>query len=542
MLGGPRSLASLAKRVVLWALSMAMILALYGLGKFGAVLSEPHVLPLTAFDRAVPFVPWTVWLYGSITWACLLAWLTLPSRSDGARLLTAIGLASLTCAAVFLLVPTSFPRELYPLLELEGATAREMTRLRAADSPSNCLPSLHVALAWAIALTWSDGFATNETKPALRVATRGLALTWALMIGVTTLTTKQHFVVDVPTGAAVGLGAWWAARKLIAGTTTTMAWTASNGLALTWDNHLAAAAKLRRKVEAGQWSLDAIDWPRDPLPPLDPTLVRLINELIYIEEIAGMNFRVLSQAARDEDLRVLYGLFTDEERRHAEGLRKVLAIHGAELRRPGLGNSIVLDEFDALDPRSDADVLLIATANPVFETMLDAGTVPFLRTHPALASPWFDNFIARITRDESAHLALNWMVVREAGERLGLVRGLGMLFNPSIYRGMVAVPFMSLDVYSLAHRLGYRFETLMPAFGKLWRLHRRYPQLRAFPLWWVFRLFTAAGAAATLVAGGLARAGLLWIEFWTTFTRATDLVARTLFGRRLLDKRGLPLE
>lgn len=527
------SLASVAKRVALWLLSMVVILGFYGIGKLGAVIRPPSELPLTALDRAVPFMPWTVWLYGTITWGCLAAWASVPSRADAARLLSAITIASVSCCVVFLLFPTTFPRELHPLSGVDTATVRELTRLREADSPTNCLPSLHVALAWAIALTWGS----SREHAGLRF----IACLWALVVSITTVTTKQHFVLDVPTGAAVGVFAWWSAHKLIAGSTTTPAWARSTGLALHWDIHQKALAKLRRSVEAYQWRLDEVDWPTDPLPPLDPTLERLINELIYIEEIAGMNFGVLARASTSDDLRALYVYFEDEERRHAEGLRKVLALHGAALRPPGLGNSLVLHEFDALDPNSTADVLLIATANPVFETMLDAGTVPFLRTHPALRSPWFDDFIKRITRDESAHLAVNWMVIREAGERYAGLAGFALLFNPSIVRGMISVPFMSLDVYSLAHRLGYRFDTLLPAFGKLWRLHRRYAELRWFPLWWLFRVFTAAGVIATWGCIGLSRMNLMFVRFWTTFTKLTDWIARVGFGRRLLIKRGLPI-
>lgn len=551
--GSGRSVASVLRRLGLWALTMTLVLALYVVGKFGGALREPTSLPLTAIDTAIPLIPWTVWPYSTITWACLLAWLAVPSRRDAARLLFAVLAAASVCAAVFLIFPTTYPRAAHPIALLPDSPAvRELWRLRLADSPTNCLPSLHVALAWTLALVGTQPYTRAEWSrrsdavPSWApVLLRGLALTWAAVVALTTLTTKQHYVVDVPTGAAVGVFAWWAARRALPGEATTFAWARSGGLALTWDTHTRALAKLRVKVEGYQWSLDEVEWPTQPGPPLDPTLVRLINELIYIEEIAGMNFALLAEAARDQaDLSRLYALFAEEERRHAEGLRRVLAIHGAPLRPPGLGNSLVLQEFDALDPRSEADVLLIATANPVFETMLDAGTVPFLRAHPALASAYFDDFIARITRDESAHLAVNWMVVREAGERLragrrGLGR-LGVLFNPSIARGMIAVPFMSLDVYSLAHRLGYRFETLLPAFGKLWRLHRRYTELSAYPLWWVFRLFTACGALATLVAAGLARAGLIFIRFWTALTRLTDGVARVVFGRRLLAKRGLP--
>ncbi|MCB9597057.1 MAG: phosphatase PAP2 family protein [Sandaracinaceae bacterium] len=529
-----RSPVEIVKRLIFWVIGLFVIVFFYGLGKLELV-ATPTELPLTSLDRAIPFVPWTVWLYGTITWTSFVAWLSVRERADAARLMAAITVASAACALVFIVWPTTFPRGLYPLPEGLGArTLAELAELRDDDSPSNCFPSLHVALAWGIALTWASWI---RRRP-LAV----LPIAWALVVSVTTVTTKQHYVVDVPAGMLVGAFAWWAARRIIPTERATPVWMRTGTrLEPRWEAHQARLAKLRETVEAGQWSLDEVDWPEGPLPPLDPTLVRLVNELIYVEEIAGMNFAILARASKSEDLRVLYTCFAEEEKRHADGLRRVLELHEAPLRPPGLGNSMVLDEFDALDPESVGDVFLIATANPVFETMLDAGTVPFLREHPALASPWFDDFVKRITRDESAHLAVNWMVIREAGERYAGLRGLRLLLNPSILRGMIAVPFMSLDVYSLAHRLGYRFETLLPAFGKLWRLHRRYPELRWFPLWWVFRTFTAAGAIATIVTAGLVRAGLLFVRFWTTFTSLTDLVARFAWGRALLAKRGLPL-
>lgn len=535
MLRGSRfAPVELAKRGALWIVGLCVIVFFYGLGKLELV-REPAELPLTALDHAIPFVPWTVWLYGTITWASLAAWLTLPHRAAAARLMAAITVASAACALVFVVWPTTFPRGLYPLPEgLDARTLAELTELRDDDSPSNCFPSLHVALAWGIALTWASYLRPRWLSP--------LPVLWALVVSVTTVTTKQHYVVDVPAGMLVGGLAFWAARRIVPSGHATPIWMRiGERLEPRWEAHRARLAKLRETVEAGQWSLEEIAWPKGPLPPLDPTLVRLINELIYVEEIAGMNFAILARASRSEDLRVLYTLFAEEEKRHADGLRRVLALHEAPLRPPGLGNSLVLDEFDALDPESVGDIYLIATANPVFETMLDAGTVPFLRTHPALESEWFEDFVKRITRDESAHLAVNWMVIREAGERYRGLKGLRLLLNPSIFRGMIAVPFMSLDVYSLAHRLGYRFETLLPAFGKLWRLHRRYGELRHFPLWWVFRTFTAAGAIATIVTAGLVRAGLLFVRFWTTFTSLTDALARLAWGRGLLVKRGLPV-
>jgi len=525
------------KRLALWVLCGVVIIFWYGLGKL-ELLSTPQALPLTSLDRSIPFIPWTVWLYGTITWAGLLAWLQVPDRKNMVRLFAVVCICSMVCSLFFVVWPTTFPRHLYPLPDLalsqfDAATLAELTDLRDSDSPTNCAPSLHVALAWGGALTWV-GWLKKRWMMALPIC-------WALVVSACTLTTKQHYVVDVPAGLLVGLLAWWGARQLVSTRTGLPVWARPARLQPQTPEVKARVAKLRNKVEGHQWNLDEIDWPQGPLPPLDPSLVRLINELIYVEEIAGLNFELLAKGSQDDDLISLYTIFADEEQRHAEGLRRVLSLHGAPLRQPGLGNTLVLDEFDALDAQNDADVYLVAVANPVFETMLDAGTVPFLRTHPALKSEWFDELVRRLTRDEAAHLMLNWIVIREAAVRDRGWRGLRLLFNPSIYRGMMAIPFMSLDVYALAHRMGYDFQTLLPAFGKLWRLHRKYTELAGYPLWWVFRLFVVCGVVATLIADFLHRWGLIFIRFWTTFTHVTDRLAWVVFGKRLLRKRGLPI-
>jgi hypothetical protein len=525
--------ADWAKRVAMWLVSLVFLLAWYGLGKL-ELWREPVELPLTALDHAIPFIPGTVWIYGTFTWASLLAWLTAPDRKAMARSFGVIAIASVVCGLCFVVFPTTYPRHLWPLpagaMEAGGAL-RELAEIRASDSPTNCLPSLHVALVWGLGLTWSSWLERKWLKP--------LPLMWAVTVSICTLTTKQHFVVDVPAGLLVGLFAFWATRQLVPERGAPR-YADIPALRPRTARVEAQVAKLRRKVEAHQWSLSKLDWPEGPLPPLDPTLVRLINELIYIEEIAGMNFQLLADASAHDDLRYLYGKFAEEERRHADGLRRVLELHGAELRGPGLGNTLVLDEFDALDTQSDADMYLVAVANPVFETMLDAGTVPFLRHHPALQSAWFEDFVLRVTRDEAAHMLLNWIIIREAAVRDRGLKGLRLLLNPSVWRGMVAVPFMSLDVYSLAHAMGYDFETLLPAFKKLWKLHRRYPELRGYPLWWIFRLFVICGIVATVVTVFLQRTGLLFIRFWCFFTSVTDKIAWLAFGRGLLRKRGLP--
>lgn len=483
-------------------------------------------LALSAIDRAVPFVPETIWVYGTVSYTTLFALFWIRDRAALRRLVLTLIVAAAICWLGFALYPVAFPRHLYPLPAAVTASTARLAELRLSDYPDNCLPSLHVALATALALTLAE-----KREPRwLRV----IAPLWAVAIGVSTLTVKQHYLIDVWTGALVGLVAHRACAYAARGRPY---WaTAEDPLALADEEGRRFVRALRAKVEAHQWSLDDLDLAA-PRAPLDKAMVRLLNHVIYIEEIAARNFRFLRKAARDEDVRALYQAFEDEEARHAEGLRRLLLAGGGWLERPGLGNALVLDQQRHLDPSCDADVVLVTVSNPVFETFLDAGTIPFLQAHPALRGPDFDRFVSRVTRDEAAHIALNWFFVREIGKRHAHLRH---LLNPAIARGMLAIPFMSLDVYALAHRLGYDFATLLPSFRKLWKNDERFPELRRLPLWLCFRLFVAIGMAVTYVVLGLVKLRILVISLWTRVSRVTDWVAWAVFGERLLDRHALP--
>lgn len=529
------SVFELGERLAGFGASMAAILACYGASKIGPI-SAYRLLPLTALDEAIPYLPWTVWIYGTATWACFLAWAVVPSRLEARRLWASIAIAAIACCAIFIAFPTTYPRSFYPT-PLDGSlTALELADLRAADTAANCIPSLHVALAAVMALAGISFPLGPRAHRALVV----LCVAWATLVALSTLTVKQHYIVDVPSGAAVGALAWWTARRLVRADVPPIWARLGRPLTLSLASDRDAVAKLRSQVESQPWSVDDIAWPERQLRPLSPLMERLLNEVIYIEEIARLNFELLRDASGDEDLRFLYDRFAGDERRHADALRRVLQAHGGRLHPPGLGNALVLSQFDRLDPASDADAMLVALSTPVFETFLDAGTIPFLRTHPEIRGELFAELESRISRDERAHLALNWIVTRHLARTSSRRRGLRWLANPMIFRGIFAVPFMSLDVYALAYRLGFDFRSLLPAFGRLWRMHQRVPELGSFAPWWLYRIFVASGVIATTTVLALHRGGLVMGALWTTFSRVMRDVARVLFGVGLLERRALP--
>jgi membrane-associated phospholipid phosphatase len=163
-------------------------------------LRTPATLALWLPDRLIPFIDWTIWIYASqylLLYACFLG---VNSARAISRLVYAISLASLLGFCVFLIYPTEFPRT---LTAKEGASTFAFSLLYSIDSSANCFPSLHVALAWLSALSLRDE----------RRKVGALAIVWAALISVSTLTTKQHYLVDLVGGGGLALLCRWLIEK-----------------------------------------------------------------------------------------------------------------------------------------------------------------------------------------------------------------------------------------------------------------------------------------------------------------------------------------
>lgn len=173
-----------------------LAVVLYGIAGEIALNLKPTVLPLTALDQSVPFLPWTFWIYSSV-YLIYFASSALQRDLDAFnKFLYGYVFAYGASAVFFVLVPTVFPREAFSL-PTESATFSEATLrwFRGIDHPTNCFPSMHVASAVMSTMVF------YRRRPVVFA----LFCVWAAFISLTTLTTKQHFFVDVVAGTAFGL-------------------------------------------------------------------------------------------------------------------------------------------------------------------------------------------------------------------------------------------------------------------------------------------------------------------------------------------------
>jgi membrane-associated phospholipid phosphatase len=157
----------------------------------------PVHTPELPLDRAVSLQPAWMLVYGSLyVFIGVLPLMVVRQRELFRRALAGYLAVMLFAYAGFLAYPTLAPR---PDVVPGGGFAAWSLRLTyEIDTPYGCFPSLHVAWAFVSALTCYR----------VHAGVGWVAACWAVLISVSTLYTKQHYVVDVIVGAAAAFAAY----------------------------------------------------------------------------------------------------------------------------------------------------------------------------------------------------------------------------------------------------------------------------------------------------------------------------------------------
>jgi membrane-associated phospholipid phosphatase len=153
-------------------------------------------------DAWVPFLGWTIWVYLSEYPLMVLAiWLGTDDR-ERSRLFYSFILVAVIGLVIFILWPTAVTRE---SPGSDGVTGLLWRWLYSVDTPANALPSLHVAnTCLAAACLQRCGGAWRITAPI-----------WAALIVLSTLTTKQHYAIDIAGGLALAAGSYVVVRACV---------------------------------------------------------------------------------------------------------------------------------------------------------------------------------------------------------------------------------------------------------------------------------------------------------------------------------------
>lgn len=164
------------------------------------VLRLPHAqvtaMPLTPLDAWIPFSAAAFWPYVSLWIFVGIAPALMPDRQ---ALLRFAAWAALLCATgllAFVLWPTAVPAE-WRAPEVHAG----FSLMRGIDAAGNACPSLHVATA-VFGAVWNDRVLRAVGAPAWP---RRINVAWLLAIAWSTVATRQHVVLDVAAGTALGV-------------------------------------------------------------------------------------------------------------------------------------------------------------------------------------------------------------------------------------------------------------------------------------------------------------------------------------------------
>ena len=173
--------------------------------------------PEIAFDRAIPVIPWMIVPYFSLYLLNPLPIVAHP-RNERAKMellltLQAISTLTIFSCIFFLLFPAEIDlRDQLPaeMMNGEGGLFGALFQIiHGADRPWNAWPSLHVSQSLVLLMVLTR-WLNRECKDASwsRVA---LVILWinAILLFISILTTKQHYMWDLVTGLPMGYLWWW---------------------------------------------------------------------------------------------------------------------------------------------------------------------------------------------------------------------------------------------------------------------------------------------------------------------------------------------
>jgi membrane-associated phospholipid phosphatase len=169
-------------------------------------LFTPQLLPFSWFDRLIPFLPRTVWIYISEYVFFIAVYFTCRDIVNLNKYFYSFLTLQTISVVIFCLWPTTYPRDLFPLPEdLDVLTHFAFSSLRHWDTPASCCPSLHVSSVYLSAFIFLDD--QKRKFPFFFI--------WGTAIALSTLTTKQHYLVDVALGFLMAVASYWFFHKAV---------------------------------------------------------------------------------------------------------------------------------------------------------------------------------------------------------------------------------------------------------------------------------------------------------------------------------------
>jgi membrane-associated phospholipid phosphatase len=162
-------------------------------------------LPLLDIDRRIPYLPSSIFAYVGIYALMFWASLRITDLKFATRYLCFWVILQLSAMCIYLAYPVSYPRALFIHDANVASSWHSLIAVwHRLDGPANCLPSLHVSTALMALSAFMRGAGAMPTKVATCIA-----ILMAMATILSTLTFKQHYVVDLFAGAIQAGIVYW---------------------------------------------------------------------------------------------------------------------------------------------------------------------------------------------------------------------------------------------------------------------------------------------------------------------------------------------
>lgn len=155
----------------------------------------------SSLDQKIPFIPETLIIY----FGCYLFWLVnyiLIAKQDKKSVYQFFAgdlISRCVCLIFYLVYPTTNTR---PVITDGGLWNTAMTWLYTVDSASNLFPSIHCLVSWFC-------FIGIRKKKNIPLWYRTFSCIMAISVFISTLTTKQHVIIDVAGGVILAELCFW---------------------------------------------------------------------------------------------------------------------------------------------------------------------------------------------------------------------------------------------------------------------------------------------------------------------------------------------
>lgn len=183
-------------------LLMIIIWAVFYFGMNELTTMRTTHFPRFASETKIPFISWFIFVYISVYFAALAPYFFIKDKIIFKKFIAAFVSVSLASSLIYLIYPVETIR---PRIEAKNIADHLYLFITSMARPYNLLPSEHVSSAFLAYF-----FCRLVNKPL-----SWLFLIWVILISLSTLFVKQHYVIDIFAGIILAYLTFKAVNKYI---------------------------------------------------------------------------------------------------------------------------------------------------------------------------------------------------------------------------------------------------------------------------------------------------------------------------------------